>query len=55
VERYCVNLLLSSNILVSPSMLIESFAAYSSLGCHLYSLRVCITYGQVLMAFKFSD
>jgi hypothetical protein len=39
MERYVVNLLLSWNILVSPSMLIESFAGYSSLGWHLCSLR----------------
>ena len=32
VERYCVNLVLSWNILVSPSIVIESFAGYSSLG-----------------------
>ena len=32
VEIYCVNLVLSWNILISPSMLIESFAGYSSLG-----------------------
>ena len=32
VERYCVNLILSWNILVSPFVLIESFAGYSNLG-----------------------
>jgi hypothetical protein len=32
VERYCVNLVLSWNILVSLSMVIESYAEYSSLG-----------------------
>ena len=42
MERYCVNLVLSWNTLVSPSMVIESFAGYSSLGWHLCSLRVCI-------------
>jgi hypothetical protein len=51
VERYCVNLFLSWNILVSPSMVIESFAGYSSLGWHLCSLRVCITSAQDLLAF----
>ena len=35
MERYCVNLFLSWNILVSPSIVIESFAGYSSLGSHL--------------------
>ena len=32
VERYCINLVLSWNTLVSSSMVIESFAGYSSLG-----------------------
>ena len=31
-KRYCVNLVLSWNILISPSMLIESFDGYGSLG-----------------------
>jgi hypothetical protein len=31
MERYCINLVLSWNILVSPSMVIENFAAYISL------------------------
>ena len=42
MERYCVNLDLSWNTLVSPSMVILSLAGYSSLGWHLCSLRVCI-------------
>jgi hypothetical protein len=32
VERYCLSLDLSLFILVSPSMVVESFAGYSSLG-----------------------
>ena len=48
MERYCVNLVSSWNTLVSPSIVIESFAGYSSLGWHLCSLRVCITFVQVL-------
>ena len=32
VDRYCLNLVLSWNILFSPSMLIKSFAGYSNLG-----------------------
>ena len=48
MERYCVNLVLSWNILFSLSMVIESFAGYSSLGCHLCSLRVCMTSAQDL-------
>ena len=39
-------LVLSWNTLVSPSMVIESFAGYSNLGWHLCSLRV-----QDLLAF----
>jgi hypothetical protein len=33
-------LVLSWNILASPSMVIESFAGYSTLGWHLFSLRI---------------
>jgi hypothetical protein len=51
VERHCVNLILSWNTLVSPSIVIESFAGYSILGWHLCSLRVYITSVQVLLAF----
>ena len=51
MERYCVNLVLSWNILVSLSMVIESFAGYSSLGWHLCSLRVCMTSAQDLLTF----
>ena len=49
MERY-VNLALSWNTLVSPSMVIESFAGYSSLGWHLCSLRVCMRSAQDLLA-----
>ena len=51
MERYSVNLVLSWNTLVSLSMVIESFAGYSSLSSHLYSLRICITSVQDLLAF----
>jgi hypothetical protein len=54
MERYCVNFILSWNTLVSPSMVIECFAGYNSLGWHLCSLRVCITSVQDLLAFLFS-
>jgi hypothetical protein len=47
VGRYCVNLVLSWNTLVSPSMVIKSFAEYSS----LYSLGICMTSVQDLLAF----
>jgi hypothetical protein len=55
MERYCVNLVLSWNILVSPSMIIESFVGYSSQGWYLCSLRVCMTSAQDLLAFIVSD
>ena len=51
MERYCVNLVLSWNILVSPSTVIESFTGYSSLGWHLCSLRVYMRSSQNLLAF----
>jgi hypothetical protein len=51
VERKCVNLVLSWNNLVSPSMAFESLAGYSSLSCHLCSLSVCITAVQDILAF----
>jgi hypothetical protein len=46
-----VNLVLSWNTLVSPSMVIESFAGYSSLGCHLCSLGVYIPSVQNILDF----
>jgi hypothetical protein len=51
VERYSVNLVLSWNTLVTPSMVIRSLAGYSSLDWHLCSLSVCITSFQDLLAF----
>ena len=51
MERYCVKLVLSRNTLFSISMIIESFAGYSSLGWHLCSIRACITSVQNLLAF----
>ena len=42
------------NILVSPFIIIESFAGYSSLGWHLCSLRACMTSAQDLLAFMVS-
>ena len=55
MERYCVNLVLSCNTLVSPSMVIESLAGYNSLGWHLCSLSVCITSVQDILAVIVSD
>jgi hypothetical protein len=49
VGRCSVNLFFSWNILFSLSMLIESFAEYSSLGWHLCSLRLCMTSFQDLL------
>jgi hypothetical protein len=51
VLRYCVNLVLSWDTLVSPSMVFESLAGYSSLGWHLCSLSVFIISVQDLLAF----
>ena len=51
MKRYCVNLVLSWNVLVSLSIVIESFSGYSSLDWHLCSLRVCITSPQDLLTF----
>ena len=53
--KYCVSLVLSWNILVSPSMVIESFAGYSSLGWHFCSLRVCMRSAQDLLVFIVSS
>ena len=55
MERYYVNLVLSWNTLVSPSMVIEIFAGYSSLVWHLCSPRICITSVQDLLAFIVSS
>jgi hypothetical protein len=51
MERYCVNLVLLWNALFSTSMVIKSFAGYSSLGRHLCSLSVCIISVQGYLAF----
>ena len=51
MARYCVNLVLSWNTLVSPSVVIESFAGYSGLDWHLCSLRFYITSLWDLLAF----
>ena len=46
-----MNLVLSWNTLVSPSLVIESFAGFSSLIWHSCSLSVCIIPVQDLLAF----
>ena len=50
-----MNLILSWNTFVSPSMVMESLAGYSSHGWNLFSLTVCITSVQALLAFIVSD
>jgi hypothetical protein len=51
VDKYCLNVVLSWNILFSPLMLIESFAGYSNLGWCLCSLRGSMTSDQALLDF----
>ena len=46
-----MNLVLSWNTLVSPSMVIETLPGCRGLSWHLCSLSVCITYVQDLLAF----
>ena len=53
MDKYCFNLFLSLNIF-SPSMVSESFAGYGSLGLHPWSLSVCSTSIQDLLAFVVS-
>ena len=54
VGWYYVDLVLSWTILVSQTMIIQSFVRYSSLGWHLHSLRVCMISPKDLLAFIFS-
>ena len=49
--KYYANFVLLWNTLVSPPMVIESLAGYTSLGWHLCSLRVYMTSAQDLLAF----
>ena len=51
MKRYYMNLVLSWNTLVSPSMVTENSSGKRVLGWHLCSLRVCISSVQVLLAF----
>ena len=55
MERYWVNLVLSWSIWDFTSMVVESFARYSALGWHLFSLRVYMTTSQDLLHFIVSD
>ena len=45
----CVNLVLSLNILVFASMVIESFVGYCSLSWYLSSLKVCMIFGSCVL------
>jgi hypothetical protein len=54
IDKYCLYLTLSWNILFSLSMVIENFAGYNSLSWHLMSLRVYIICVQVLLDFRVS-
>ena len=49
--RYCINLILLWNILVSPSMVTESFYGYSALDWHFCSLKVYRTSPWDFLAF----
>ena len=51
MERYCINLVLSWNTLVSPSMVFESFADDRNLDWYLCSFRVSMKPAQDLLAF----
>ena len=50
-----MNMVLLWNTLVSPSMVIESLAGYSSLGWNLCSLSVCITSVQAFLTLIVCD
>ena len=54
VDMNCLNLVLSLKILFPPSMVIERFAGYRYLCLHLWSLSVCSTFAQDLLAFLVS-
>jgi hypothetical protein len=54
VDRDCLNLVLSWNILLSSSTVIENFAEYSSLSWHLWFLRDYKISVQALLAFRVS-
>ena len=54
MDRYCLNLILSWNILFSSLMVSESFAEYSSLVLYLWSLSVCSTFALDLLVFMVS-
>ena len=52
VDRYCLNLVLSWNILFTLSMATKIFAVYCSLDWHLWSLTVYLLSVQDVLAFR---
>jgi hypothetical protein len=54
IEKYCLNLVLSWDILVSLSIVIESFVENSYLGWHFCHLRVCMLSTIDLLDFRVS-
>ena len=54
MERYCLNLVFVMEYFGFPSMVIETFAWFSSLGWHLFSLSFSLTSVQDLLAFLVS-
>ena len=54
VATYCLNLLLSWNILFPPLIVNDSLAGYSSLGLYPWSLSFCSTSIQDLLVFMVS-
>jgi hypothetical protein len=54
VDKFCLSLTLSWNMLFSPFMVIEGFDVYKSLVWHLWSLIVCSTPFQIPLDFRVS-
>jgi hypothetical protein len=54
VDTNPLKLFLSWNMYCSPSIMIDSFAHYSSLGCNLWSLRICRSPVEAFLTFGVS-
>ena len=52
VDKYCLNLMLSWNVLFYPCSVIEYFSGYPSLGWHMCFFRDCRASVQALLAFS---
>lgn len=52
LERYCLNMVLSRNSQIFPSVVIESFVCYSSVVWHMSFLRVCKISVNDFLAFR---